>query len=95
MRAGREFYESETIEMPTIHRENGFILFIYPGDHGQPHVHVLKAGGQAKIFIGAEGESPTFDWVSEEMSNKDARRALELVRKNKTKLLEGWRRYCE
>jgi hypothetical protein len=89
------FYESVTIEMPTIHRENGFILFIYPGDHIQPHVHVRKARGQAKIFIGAEGESPTFDWVSNEMSNKDARRALELVWENKAKLLEAWRRYCE
>lgn len=81
--------------MPTIHRENGFILFIYPGDHDEPHVHVFKAGGQAKILLGVEGEDPSPDWVSDEMSDKDARRALELVRENRAKLLEGWRRYCE
>ncbi|NJN61100.1 MAG: DUF4160 domain-containing protein [Coleofasciculaceae cyanobacterium RL_1_1] len=41
--------------MPTILRQDGFAVRLYFNDHDPPHVHVFKAGGQAKIALG-DGE---------------------------------------
>jgi serine phosphatase RsbU (regulator of sigma subunit) len=35
--------------MPTIIRERGFEVMIYPNDHRPPHVHVWKAGKEARV----------------------------------------------
>jgi len=43
--------------MPTIFRQNGYRFFFYSneGDPREPvHVHVMKGGGQAKIWIDPE-----------------------------------------
>lgn len=37
--------------MPTIFRQDGFQIRIYPNDHFPSHVHVIKGKGQAKIGI--------------------------------------------
>jgi Domain of unknown function (DUF4160) len=39
--------------MPTIIREDGFRVVIYPNDHIPAHVHVLKGGGEVRIDLGS------------------------------------------
>lgn len=73
--------------MPTIHRESGFRVVIYPNDHEPAHVHVMKAGGEAKIQL---LDTPDFIWVTDEMSDKDARKALEIVEQNQECFLSKW-----
>ncbi len=40
------------MDMPTVHREQGFRVVIYPNDHLPSHVHVQKGGGEARINLG-------------------------------------------
>lgn len=41
---------------PTVVRQGGFLVMIYykPLEHDPPHVHVWKAGTEARIGLGAE-----------------------------------------
>lgn len=77
--------------MPTVLSKDGFKVRIYNNDHLPAHVHVFKAEGEIKIDIGNGKEDPTPIWV-EKMSDRDVRRALELVTEHKLKLLEEWRK---
>jgi len=76
--------------MPTVHREYGFNVVIYPNDHLPSHVHVFKAGGQVIIKLGNEVESPSINQVYGDISNKDVALALKIVQANQSKLLEAW-----
>jgi hypothetical protein len=40
--------------MPTIIREEGFRIVIYPNDHLPAHVHVIKSDGEIRIELGTE-----------------------------------------
>jgi hypothetical protein len=77
--------------MPTVHREDGFQIRIYPNDHLPRHVHVFKAGGEVIIQLGRETEPPSIDEVHPSISNKDVGKALSLVQANQVKLLESWK----
>lgn len=78
--------------MPTILRKGGFKVIIYYNDHLPYHVHVVKAGGEAKITLGGENECP--EWLSVSgMNDKDAIKALEIVQVHKLELLEKWYEY--
>ena len=72
--------------MPTVLRQAGFSVRIYPNDHDPPHVHVFKAGGEVKATI---AETPALlDVIN--MSNKDVKKALELIQNHRQELLEKW-----
>ncbi len=75
--------------MPTLIRQDGFDIRMYFDDHDPPHVHVFKAGGQAKISI---DPSPSLILV-QGMSSKEARAALRIVTQHQTHLLEKWEEY--
>lgn len=79
--------------MPTILRKGGFKVRIYLNDHIPAHVHVFKGGGEAKINIGDENLAPQWVWVSSEMTDKDAVKALQLVADHQLELLKKWREY--
>lgn len=81
--------------MPTILREYGFRVVIYPNDHVPAHVHVLKGGAEIRIDLGDEQVEPTLMTVRGAISNKDVARALELVKKNQARCLEKWREIHE
>jgi hypothetical protein len=81
--------------MPTVYRKEGFKFVIYPGDHIPPHIHVIKAGGQARIKIGENGEAASLAWVNDKMNDRDAFKALKLVQEFQSFLLEKWRRINE
>jgi hypothetical protein len=76
--------------MPTILRESGFRVVIYTRDEHPPaHVHVWRAGGEAVIRLGAEGELPFLHEVNG-MPKRDVRRALDLVTAHQDILLTRW-----
>lgn len=74
--------------MPTVFRKDGFSFRIYFNDHSPAHVHVVKAGGQAKISL--ETEIPELLLV-ENMPRKTVKQALKLVLVYRVELLKEWR----
>ena len=78
--------------MPTVHREQGFQVRIYPADHLPPHVHVVKAGTAVKIALGDEHTGPQLVVVYS-MSTREVVLAFRLVERNQKKLLKAWREY--
>jgi Domain of unknown function (DUF4160) len=81
--------------MPTILRQQGFRVVIYPNDHLPSHVHVLKGDGEVRIDLGSEELPPTLMTISGDMSDKDVVKALYLVKENRTRLLARWREIHE
>ena len=73
--------------MPTVLRVEGFSFRIYFNDHSPPHVHALKAEGEAKISI--ENDIP-YLLSADRMRRKDIRQALIIVGRHRAKLLEYW-----
>ncbi|MFE1748089.1 DUF4160 domain-containing protein [Coleofasciculus sp. H7-2] len=76
--------------MASVLTKDGFSVRIYTNDHLPSHVHVIKAGGEAKINLGSETERPTLVGIWN-MSDKDAVKALKLVIAHQVELLEKWR----
>ena len=72
--------------MPTVLRKEGFSVRIYPNDHDPPHVHIFKAEGEIKATIAEVPE--LLDVIK--MSNKDVKKALELIKHHHQELLEKW-----
>jgi len=70
-------------------REKGFRIMIYTKDHAPAHVHVI---GQGEIIVDLGGPDTPVS-VSENfgMSNRDERRALEIVGEYQEQLPEVWR----
>jgi hypothetical protein len=71
--------------MPTVLREDGFVVKMYFNDHPPPHIHAFKGGGEIKINI-----EPTTVAQVWRMSESDAQHAKRLVRKHRRYLLEQW-----
>jgi hypothetical protein len=78
--------------MPTLLRQNGFEVRMYFDDHDPPHVHVFKAGGQAKVALGDSDEVPSLIMV-QGMSAKEAKAAVSIVAANQIYLLEQWEEF--
>lgn len=77
---------------PTVLQQGGFLVMIYfkPLEHDPPHVHVWKAGAEARIGLGDEHTPPTvWDWT---MRRADVARALRMVDDNQAALLAEWRK---
>ncbi len=73
--------------MPTVLREAGFEVRIYTLDHPPSHVHVEKAGAIVKINL----ETLQVVRISGSISDRDVRRAEQLVAKRSRRLREAWR----
>lgn len=71
---------------------DGFVFYMYPGDHGVAHVHVRRAGTWCVIGLGTADEPP---WIltQGEMKPIDARRAVWIVNSAQELLLAKWRTY--
>jgi hypothetical protein len=75
--------------MPTLLRRDGFEIRMYFNDHDPPHVHAFKAGGQAKIGLGNLEIFPNL-LLLQEMSDKDAKKAIAIVTEHQIELLAKW-----
>jgi len=78
--------------MPRVHEAGGFKVYIYlpPGEHGPPHVHVIKAGSEVVIHIGT-GKALEPHRVYGPISDRQVVRAVRLVEALEQELLERWR----
>jgi hypothetical protein len=71
--------------MPTLIQDYGFRVVIYLNDHPPPHVHVKKAGRQARV-----GLLPVELWDSD-LNPNETRQAVAIVEANRDTLLASWR----
>ena len=78
--------------MPTIIRQNGFRIVIYPNDHPPCHVHVIKGEGEIRIHLGRSlpVTPPSLMSVTGKISDKDIVKALFLVSEHQIELLAKW-----
>lgn len=75
--------------MPEIFRKEGFVVSFYSSDGHEPiHVHVRKAGGEAKIWV-----EPIHIEYGKRMEWQDLKRAEELVAENIDLIKMRWHEY--
>jgi hypothetical protein len=78
--------------MVTVLKQDGLSLRIYSNDHLPSHVHVFKAGKEARIEIsGADGKPHAF--TNNGLSRKELSKAIALVQENQALLLQQWNEY--
>ncbi|MGK7890775.1 MAG: DUF4160 domain-containing protein [Leptolyngbyaceae cyanobacterium] len=75
--------------MPTVLRQDSFLVRIYTNDHEPAHVHVIKGNGEVKINLLGTEDTPTIVKVWN-MGNKDVARAYALVMQHQSQLIEDW-----
>ena len=72
--------------MPTVFEIEGFRFFFYSGDRNEPpHIHVRKAGQEAKFWL-----NPIRSARLGRFKRNELRRILEILEENETLLLERW-----
>jgi hypothetical protein len=74
---------------PTLYRENGFSIRMYPNDHVPPHVHVARAEGLMRVALGDEESRPRV-LTSVGMKTKDEVRGVRMVERHQSELLIAW-----
>lgn len=74
--------------MPNILRQDGFRVVIYLDDHLPSHVHVFRAGEEAKISLGNETIPPNI--IELRGKPRTGVQALELVTQHQTELIQAW-----
>ena len=80
--------------MPTVLDANGFQVRVLlpPREHGPPHVHVYKGGGEIVITL-PDGESPPAIRTIHGMKSTDVVAAVRLVEGHLVPLRAAWRTY--
>ena len=72
--------------MPTVLREKGYRIGFYSSEPDEPaHVHVQKAGCEAKFWL----SSVQLSW-NKGFREAQLREILRLLEKNRTMLTEAW-----
>ena len=75
--------------MPTVFRQDGFRFFFYSNE-GTPlepvHIHVLKAGAEAKFWVGSEINLERSDGFDA----RTLRRLANIVEENQQLIEEKW-----
>jgi len=78
--------------MPIVFRQDGYRFFFYSNE-GHPrepvHIHVQKAGAEAKIWVGDE---ITLD-RSDGFDAKTLRKIVEIVESNRNIIEDKWNEY--
>lgn len=77
--------------MPTVVREQGFKIRIYTFDHPPPHVHVVKAGATVRIDLASNDVTE----IVGDISDRDVKRAQELVARHGQLLQDAWAKIHE
>jgi Domain of unknown function (DUF4160) len=71
--------------MPEIHREDGYVFFVWSNDHLPPHVHIKKGGAAAKLEL----RRGRVVW-REGFKGKDIRQVERIFRQNSSKIWSWW-----
>ncbi len=77
--------------MPTVLRVDGFRVYFYSHEPGEPaHVHVDRGGATAKLWL-----TPVSIASSAGFAPRELGEVLRLVRANRQRLLEAWRDFFD
>ncbi len=75
--------------MPTVLEVEGFRFFFYSADRNEPpHIHVRKAGREAKFWL-----SPIRMARPGQFRASELRRIVEIVTEHEIEILERWYEY--
>ena len=75
--------------MPTLLRWRGFRFFVYSADGSEPpHVHVVKDGCEAKIWLHDLTVAVNLGYGSQDLN-----RLVEKTREHRNAFLEAWNDY--
>ncbi|WP_275790182.1 DUF4160 domain-containing protein [Pararhizobium gei] len=73
--------------MVTILRQHGLRFVVYTADHEPPHAHVV-GDGEARIDI------VTLKVITQGgLSDRDVRKAVDVIEANRKLFLDAWRKY--
>lgn len=80
--------------MPTILRENGFVIRVHgpPREHPPPHVHVQRRPFEAVVILLGTANAPPSIWKVHGMKDRDVVHAFRLVEKYHAMIEQEWRR---
>ena len=71
---------------PTILRQDGYQVMIFPNDHLPPHVHVRRAGSAARIRL-----DPVEVLHNQGYNVRELGQIIAIVRQHQTTLLLAWK----
>lgn len=74
--------------MPTVYREKGYRFVIYTNDHHPPHVHVQKAGSEARV--GIDPIEVLENWG---YNQREIKTIVEIVAENQDTFIKAWNEY--
>lgn len=74
--------------MPTVLRSGGLRVVVYPNDHASAHVHVLGPGWAVVVDLRKPDIREAIN-----CSEREARRALQLIAMRRDVLMEAWRQF--
>ncbi|MFO1392270.1 MAG: DUF4160 domain-containing protein [Steroidobacteraceae bacterium] len=80
--------------MATVLRIGKLRVMIYSRDHPPPHVHVVRAQGNAKILVDGPGGFPRLEW-NLGLSRRDLAMALAAVADHRERILVERKRIHE
>ena len=70
--------------MPTLLKQEGFTFFFYANEHEPRHIHVMNAGGYAKIELGS------LSVIRNQMKPADLRRAMTIAKEHNAEFERKW-----
>lgn len=74
--------------MPTLINERGFRVVMYFNDHDPPHVHVKRAGNEARVQI-----DPVMIMDNYSYNQNELKLILGIIEKHQTMLMDTWNLY--
>ena len=74
--------------MPTVFRVEGFRFFFFSNEHTPEHIHIEKGDMYARIEIESLKVTESYN-----LSSKDLKKLVTLVKNNKDKLKGAWDEY--
>ena len=77
--------------MPTIIRQDGFRVMIYPDDHEPAHVHCYRGDSVITVWLG--DKAATIREASAAAKPQDQRDALRIVNQHRERLWKAWRKH--
>ncbi len=81
------------IIMPTVLKEDGFVIRVYgpPREHLPPHVHVERGKEELVVIRLGTPDVPPAVWAVYRMKSQDVLRAFRLVEKYHARIEQAWR----
>lgn len=80
--------------MPTVLREDGFVVRVYgpPREHPPPHVHIERGKEELVVIrLGTSGGPPAV-WAVYQMKSHDVVEAFRLVERHHALIEKAWRK---